>query len=245
MGRIGLAKYLVAASAALPAAAMLLLHAKIWTLILFLLWTAAASAFWIWTEKKEHAEQLTRTIQAMQASSIRTLNHHRHDWMNDLQVLFGYARLGKLDKCIGFMENIRDRMAVDSAIAKLGVPSLVSFIQSFRTISSNMALEVDIQSELNLADMRLDRDKIADTLIHAINAYRMAAKPGMGELAVLRLALSRDKDALYAAFYYEGELINEQQWNQKMTQQLKGAPLKVVGTEHSSSKVLLRADISA
>ncbi len=244
MGRNGLAKYVAAASIVLPGAALLLMPEEIWTAILFVCWTAAAAAFWIISKQREHEEQMTRTIKAMQSAGIRTLNHHRHDWMNDLQVLFGYARLGKLDKCISFMENIRERMAVDSAIAKLGVPSLVSYIQSFRTISSNMLLELEIQSDLNLSGMRLDHDKIADTLIHAINTYRLAAKPGTGELAVLRLTLSRDNTALYAAFYYEGELINEQQWSQKMIQQLKGAPLKVVDSEHGSN-VLLRADISA
>ncbi|MBH5317145.1 Spo0B domain-containing protein [Paenibacillus sp. GSMTC-2017] len=245
MGRFTSAKHYVAASILIPAGAALVWPSNSWITILMILWLVLAAMFWIRAERKNNQERMTRTIQAMQSSSIRTLNHHRHDWMNDLQVLYGYARLGKLDKTILYVEKIKTRMAVETAIAKLGVPSLISFIQSFRTITNSLALEVEIQDELNIGEMSIDAEGIAETLIHIINAYRFAVKAGNGELSVLRLELSADEDALYAAFYYEGELMNEQQWNKKIKQQLEGAPLKQVGSEQSFSKVLLRAEMSA
>lgn len=245
MGRFTTAKHYAAASILLPGSAALIWPGKVWLTAIFLVWLVAAAAYWILEERKEHQERLSRTIQAMQSASIRTLNHHRHDWMNDLQVLFGYIRLGKLDKTIQYVERIRERMAAESAVAKLGEPSLVSFIQSFRTVTNSLSLVVEIEGDLHLNELSLDGEAVAETLIHTINAYRFAVKPDLGGLSVLRLTLSADEEALYAAFYYEGELTNEQQWSQKMSQQLEKAPLKPVGDKPSFSQLLLKAEMRA
>ncbi|MFD0588284.1 Spo0B domain-containing protein [Paenibacillus sp. GCM10027627] len=245
MGRLLTAKHYVAASIVPSGIAALVWPGQGWLTALFMIWGAAAAVFWVREERKESRERLARTIHAMQSASIRTLNHHRHDWMNDLQVLFGYARMGKLDRTIQYVERICERMAAETAIAKLGTPSLISFIQSFRTLTNSLALQVDIKGELNLSELSLDGEAVAETLIHTINAYRFAVKSGSGELSVLKLELSADEEALYASFFYEGELINEQQWSQKIKKQLEGAPLKQVGSEQSFSKVLLRAEMRA
>lgn len=246
MGRLTTAKHYAAASILLPgSAALIIWPGRWWLTAILLVWVIAAAAIWIREERKEHEQRLTRTIGAMQSSAIRTLNHHRHDWMNDLQVLFGYIRLGKLDKTVQYVERIRERMAAESAVSKLGVPSLIHFIQSFRTLSTSLSLEVEIQDDLHLNELDLDSEAVAETLIHTINTYRLAVRPDSGGASVLRLVISMDEEALYAAFYYEGELINEQQWNQKMKQQLDGAPLRLEGTEQSFSKVLLKAEMRA
>ncbi|GKU75709.1 Spo0B domain-containing protein [Paenibacillus sp. L3-i20] len=245
MGRFTTAKHYVAASCVLPSCTALIWPDNRPLIVILILWIITAAIFWTRAERKDNQERMTRTIQAMQTSSIRTLNHHRHDWMNDLQVLFGYARLGKPDKTIQYVEKIIARMAVETAVAKLGVPSLISFIQSFRTVTNSLSLELDIKGDLNLSELSPDAESIAETLIHIINAYRFSVKSGNGELSVLRLELGADEDGLYAAFYYEGELMNEQQLNQKIKQQLEGAPLTKVDSVQSFSKLLLRAEMCA
>lgn len=245
MGRLLTAKHYVAATVLLPIGAVLLWPANLWLTILLLVWLIAAALYWIRSERKEYEDRMTRTIAAMQCSAIRTLNHHRHDWMNDLQVLFGYTRLQRLDKTIDYMEKIRERMAMESNIAKLGNPSLISFIQSFRTMTNSLLLEVEVIGPIRLDEMSVDGDKIAESIIHTINAYRFAVKHGGGDPSVLRLELSADDNALYAAFYYKGELINEQQWKQKIQQQLEGALLQPIHFEQPFTKVLLKAEMRA
>ncbi|REK75935.1 Spo0B domain-containing protein [Paenibacillus paeoniae] len=245
MGRYTTAKHYAAASILLPGSAALIWPGKVWLTALFLIWLVASAAYWIREERKENQERLARTIGAMQNSGIRTLNHHRHDWMNDLQVLFGYTRMGKLDKTIEYVEKIRERMAAESAISKLGSPTLVSFIHSFRTITNSLSLQVDIKGDLHLNELALDGEAVAETIIHTINAYRFAVKSDSAAWSVLKLELSADDEALYASFYYEGELMNEQQWSQKIKQQLEGAPLKPIGSVQNFSKVLLRAELRA
>jgi len=245
MERLTTAKYFAAGSVLLPFMAVLVWPSKVWLLAIFLLWLIVAAWIWIRAERKEQAERLTQTIESMQALAARTLNHHRHDWMNDLQVLFGYIRLQKQDKTIEYVEKIRERMANESSIAKLGVPSLISFIQSFRTVTNSLQLQVSIKGDVCLNECAEDSGKIAQTLIHTINAYRFAVKPDFGDPAVLRMELWRDGDAVYASFYYQGEFVNEEQWKQKIKQQLHGAPLQPVSFEQPFNTLLLKAEMRA
>jgi hypothetical protein len=51
-----------------------------------------------------------------------------------------------------------------------------------------------------------------------------------------------DDEALYAAFYYQGELSGEQRFASKINQQLEGAPLRPVHTGQPHGSMLLRAE---
>lgn len=242
MNRLEAAKKVVALTALLPVTAGIIWPGNLWLYALVILWLAGAAAFWITAERKTYADQIARTIQSLQASGIRTLNHHRHDWMNELQVLYGYIRMQKPDKTVEYMEKIKGKMAEESKIAKLGEPTLVSYIQSFRTLTNAVQLKVEIEDGVTFKELPVDSVKIASSLIEIINAYRFAAVPKDGEASVLTMKLSMDQEALYAAFYYQGELAGEQRFANKINQQLKGAPLRPVHTGQTYGSMLLRAD---
>ncbi|MUT64537.1 Spo0B domain-containing protein [Paenibacillus sp. NEAU-GSW1] len=245
MDRLTIAKSCAAASVLLPCAAVLIWPQTYWLLAIFLGWLTGAAALWIWAERKENEERIERTIHSLQSSSIRTLNHHRHDWMNDLQVLYGYIRLQKLDKTADYVEKIKDRMAAESQIAKLGVPSLVSYIQSFRTITNSLQLKVINRQDIQLSDWPESGKPIAEALIRMINAYRMGVKSGCGDAAVLTVELSKENDALFASFQYEGELTSEQHLADQIKKQLEGALLLPVDLDRPQLKIVLKAELSA
>lgn len=242
MDRIRMARQSAAASVVLPCAAVIIWPSSIWLVALFLLWTLAAAVFWIRTERKEQEQRLARTVQMLQTASVKTLNHHRHDWMNDLQVLFGYIRMNKLDKTIEYVEKIRVRMTEESQIAKLGVPSLISYIQSFRTITNAMQLQVKMDDSIPLNELEDGGRAVAESIISLINAYRFSVKTGYGDPALLTVKLSRDEEMLIVAFYYEGDLTSEQQLADKIKQQLEGASLLPVDVEHPQRKLVLKAE---
>ncbi|ALS27004.1 histidine kinase [Paenibacillus sp. 32O-W] len=235
------AKYYAAGSVLLPAAGVLLWPSARWMNAVFAGWLLLAAAFWIFRERREQAERLERTIQAMQIASIRTLNHHRHDWMNDLQVLYGYIRLQKQDKMAECVEKIRERMAMESKIAKLGEPSLVIFLQSFRTMTHSLRLNVRIDGELNFGELPFDGAGTAAALIDVLNAYRFAVKPGSGEAAALTLALSRDDKSLIVELDVDGEVQDARELQRKLKQRLKGTPLQPVNLDHPEQYAKLTA----
>ncbi|MFD1955382.1 Spo0B domain-containing protein [Paenibacillus thailandensis] len=242
MNRLQTAKKIVAIAAVLPVAAGFVWPGELWLYTLAVAGLAGSALLWVMAERRNHAEQTRRTIHTIQAASIRTLNHHRHDWMNDLQVLYGYIRMQKLDRTIEYVEKIRDKMAQESKIAKLGEPALVNYIQSFRAMTNAIQLCVEVEDGVMLQDLPVDSAKVAESLIDIINAYRFAAVPTGGEPSMLTMKLSMDDEALYAAFYYQGELSGEQRFASKINQQLEGAPLRPVHTGQPHGSMLLRAE---
>ncbi|CAM3320640.1 Spo0B domain-containing protein [Paenibacillus lupini] len=242
MDRIRMARQSAAASVVLPCAAVLIWPSSVWLVVLFLLWTIAAAGFWIKTERNEQEKRLARTVHMLQTASIKTLNHHRHDWMNDLQVLFGYIRMNKLDKTVEYVEKIRVRMTEESQIAKLGVPSLISYIQSFRTLTNAMQLQVKMDEDIHLNELPNEGRDFAETLISLINAYRFQVKTGYGDPATLTLKLSKEEGTLVVTFQYEGELTSEQQLTDKIKQQLEGASLHAVKFDNPQRNMVLKAE---
>ncbi|WDH97852.1 Spo0B domain-containing protein [Paenibacillus urinalis] len=113
--------------------------------ILLALWLGVVLYYVFKAVDKQLEEQRRQTQQRMEDTAISVLNHHRHDWMNDLQVLYGYIRLGKNDKSIQTVERIKERMTEESKISKLGVPSLIFYLQSYRISGSLVVLSVEVE----------------------------------------------------------------------------------------------------
>lgn len=151
------------------------------------------------SERKALLESLQRTASA-------TLAHHRHDWMNDLQILYGYIQLGKYDKLAGCVERIKERMAADSRISRLGIPSLVFYLHSFREQNKSVQLEVCIQEDLQLGELLSteDADQFTEAIIATIRAYQFTGRSSWGEVLELKLSLWRENGEILAVFEREG-----------------------------------------
>ncbi|WP_223299000.1 Spo0B domain-containing protein [Paenibacillus darwinianus] len=244
MNRWRTIRYYAAGSVLLPIAAVWFWQEELWPSGLLLLWLSAAAAIWIAADRKGLAYRAERALTATETTAIRMLDHHRHDWMNELQVLYGYIRMNKPDKTVECVEKIRERMTAESRIAKLGIPSFVLFVQSFRTVTNAMQLQVDVADEVNLAELPLNGVKVADTLTDLINAYRFGIKPGGGDAARLSIKLHRNETALLVELQYEGELLNAQELYAKCKQRLKKSPLHADRLEPDMLTAALRADLS-
>jgi len=243
MNRIGSAKYIASISLLLPYISLFIWRTAWWPIVAAAAWTAFTIAMWVHSERKEQRIRLERVERALQTVSIRTINHHRHDWMNDLQVLYGYIRMNKQERIVQYIEGIRERMAAESRIAKLGVPSLVTYLQSFRTMTHSLQLSVVIDGELDLEEIPIDREGVAHTLIDLMNMYRSGMKHGAGEPAKLTLELYRDDKSLHAVFCYDGEWNDIGETMHKIKQRLRNSPLQPISSEQSLAELPLKAEL--
>jgi stage 0 sporulation protein B (sporulation initiation phosphotransferase) len=194
-------------SLAIPAAAVFVWHRSWWSLVLFASWMLAAGAFLWGLERRKHREHCDRLIEHAQLSSIRTLSHHRHDWMNELQILYGYLRLNKIDKAVDVVDRIRVRMEHDSKLSQIGIPELATYLLSFRTVCDTMRLEVDIQDGLHLDRLPYEAEELSKAVIGLVNAIRFRAVNSMIGENILKLTLRHGGDGgLKIEMAYEGEL---------------------------------------
>lgn len=167
-------------------------HTSLLTCLLLGIWVVAIVAFsFIWSQR-HYERELCIQENTLQQAAIRTLNHHRHDWMNDLQILYGYIQLGKPNKSVECVERIKERIALDSRIAKLGIPSLVFYIQSFRTNRSSLELEVQVEEGLQLEDKLNPEagDELTSVIMQTIRAYQYNGLAPQGRRASCALAFS-------------------------------------------------------
>jgi stage 0 sporulation protein B (sporulation initiation phosphotransferase) len=194
-------------SLAVPATAVFIWHRSWWPLILFVLWTVAVGAVFWALEKRKHMEHCDRLLNHAHLSAIHTLSHHRHDWMNELQILYGYLRLNKLDKAVDVVDRIRVRMDHDSKLSQIGITELATFLLSFRTVCDTMRLDVEIQDGLHLNRLPYNAEKLSRAVIGLVNIIRFRSVSPMGSENVLRLSLYQSEDSgLKLEMTYDGEL---------------------------------------
>ncbi|MNO12627.1 Sporulation initiation phosphotransferase B [compost metagenome] len=166
--------------------------------------------FW-WYIKYTHRQAANEEkimLESVQRTASATLGHHRHDWMNDLQILYGYIQLGKYDKLADCVERIKERMAAEGKIARLGIPSLVFYLQSFREVNGSVQLEVCIQENLHLDELLMaeDGEELAIAIMETIRAYQFSGRSSWGDILRLKLSIALDQNEVVVIFEREGTM---------------------------------------
>lgn len=178
-----------------------------WSSLLLGVWSVLAVLSGILAVRRYDEKELRRQERVLQQTAIRTLNHHRHDWMNDLQVLYGYIQLNKPDKSVQCVERIKERIALDSRIAKLGIPSLVFYLQSFRTIGGSLELEIEVEEGFQLEGKLSPEqgDELTSVIMQSVRACQFGGLTVQGEARILRLSFRQEGGEAVIAFRSEGE----------------------------------------
>lgn len=211
-----------AVSLLIPAAAMFVWQGQGWPAVLFVVWTIGAAAAFVASDRRSERRRHARMLELMQNSAIETLSHHRHDWMNELQILYGYLRLGKPDKAVAVVDRIRRRMEQDSRISRLGAPKLAAFFLSFRTVCDTMRLEVDVEEGFGVKDLGLDGERLTSAVIGLVNVMRFRAVASMDEENVLRLDFRSEGRQARLVMTYEGKLAAEDSLAAELERVLNG-----------------------
>jgi hypothetical protein len=165
---------------------------------------AAVAGGWIYGEHRHSLFVVRKQLEESSETFLNTINVRRHDWMNDLQVLYGYTAMKKYDKLLHFVDTIKERLVKESDISKLGVPSLVLFLHTFQTQCKELELDIRNDGEVNLSKLPLDHDRLTSQLCKMIMRFRAAAVAADGEVSRLRLRVNRNESGLRVEFIPNG-----------------------------------------
>ncbi|WP_025682920.1 Spo0B domain-containing protein [Paenibacillus maysiensis] len=180
-----------------------LLYPAALTIIILAVWSVIAACFSMWHIQRQVEVEWKAALRSLERTAIAALNHHRHDWMNDLQVLYGYIRMNKHDKSAAYVETIKGRVAEDSKISKLGIPSLVFYLQSFRVNAGNLQLSVQVEEHLKLDAVMSpeDGESLASAVIGTVRAYQYGGgRSSWGEVRRLTLYFGMDENDVIVRF---------------------------------------------
>lgn len=170
--------------------------------------------FWAYVRhiRKQAATERKHLLESVQRTASATLGHHRHDWMNDLQILYGYIQLGKIDKLADCVERIKGRMVAESKISRLGIPSLVFYLQSFREVNHAVQLEVDIEDDLQLGGLLTpdDAEELTEAIVETVRAFQYTGRSSWGETLQLKMSIYREGDEVLVRFEQQGTAGNKE-----------------------------------
>jgi stage 0 sporulation protein B (sporulation initiation phosphotransferase) len=144
-----------------------------------------------------------------QREMIDLISHYRHDWMNDIQLLFGYISLKKYDKLDECMDKIRSKVLQESSAAKLGIPSLIAFFISFRLYYNALALELEMEQDVNLASLPIDKEKVSRLVQMTVKLFHSNAIASNEEPNILSVQFDLEDDALVFDLIYRGGYTKE------------------------------------
>lgn len=150
----------------------------------------------------DQSEQIVETDADKRIISV--INHYRHDWMNEIQVLFGYVSLKKYDYIPPFVEKIKLSMHQETLISKLGPPALVAYFYSYRTNSTSMELNVELEEEIKITELPLDANQATELIIRMIEMFKRHAISSFGEPNTLSLELTVAEDHLLVDYVFRG-----------------------------------------
>ncbi|SHN08890.1 Spo0B domain-containing protein [Gracilibacillus kekensis] len=89
---------------------------------------------------------------------VEMLRHYRHDWLNDLQLILGYAQLGKLDKIQSKITDIIERSNQERGLDRLNIPK--TFVWLYQLNWRSDAFELQFQSLMDQETLFIDDDAL-------------------------------------------------------------------------------------
>ncbi|MDU4698138.1 MULTISPECIES: Spo0B domain-containing protein [Paenibacillus] len=199
--------------------------------------------FWLYVRHLRKTAEIERKhlLESVQRTASATLGHHRHDWMNDLQILYGYIQLRKIDKLADCVERIKGRMAVESKIARLGIPALVFYLQSFREMNGSVQLEVDIEDELQLDSLLTvdEAEELTDAIVETVRIFQFSGRSSWGETLQLKMSIYREGGEVMVRFDQVGTAGNPEALARHIGEGMTGIRVKAdrSGAENGSLRL--------
>ncbi|CAM3525492.1 MULTISPECIES: Spo0B domain-containing protein [Saccharibacillus] len=162
--------------------------------VLLAAWLAAVFVLVLRHEKRRKEREIQELRQSQQQFFMHVLSHQRHDWMNDLQLIFGYARMGKNDRVEEIVARVSDDMHKEGRIAKLGLPDLVFYLMTFKGENREIGLHVRVDEELHYAGSLTPDEQ--EGLIRAVRssmaAYRYSGLAAKVSVPALRIVFGEE-----------------------------------------------------
>ncbi len=106
---------------------------------------------------------------------LQVLNQQRHDWLNHVQVLLGYLRLGRPEEGEAYLKRVTEETRQESLIARINCPLLSVFFLTFNALHNDLRLETEVCDHVDLRALKADSYglfRLVTGLVFAVRAHR-------------------------------------------------------------------------
>lgn len=134
---------------------------------------------------------------------------------------------------------------MESRIAKLNEPGLVLYLQSFRTVSKTLQLEVLLEEEVNWMALGSDAAPLGERLTELMEAFRVGVKPGTGDAPRLQMELSQYEGIVEVSLELDGELQDTPALERRCREVLADSRFRIVRLTPEMDCIVLQAELAA
>ncbi|WP_274362631.1 Spo0B domain-containing protein [Paenibacillus thermotolerans] len=136
---------------------------------------------------------------------IETMNHLRHDWLNDLQLLMGYVQMKKVDKLSGYVDMLKQRLAEESRASRLGHLGLIELLYTYRSRPHPYRFELMVDEAMDIRACIPSGDAVESAVRSSLTAFEQSAQMSeTGEENILRCRFVRTSDGCAVDFAFQG-----------------------------------------
>jgi hypothetical protein len=143
--------------------------------------------------------------------SAEQMRIQRHDFMNYLQVIFGYIQINKPQEAIRYIKNINLKMSTLSIIFNLGSPEFGMLLQEFIANCSKNGIEIEFYTELEYISSGIfskNIDEKRNMLNYVINILSDEYMKPTGDTFKLFMNLYEDADEIIIIIGESQEIID-------------------------------------
>lgn len=188
----------------LPATVIVYSSTNTWLAIIMLASIAVLAYIYDKNEKRNIENNYNKNLDELKQNQISMLSHQRHDAMNDVQVLLGYIRLDKKDKCIEYVDKIKERTVTESVLAKLKDYQLIHYIHELKLSNYPVTLEIEYLTEhINW------KSEFTRFMIAVIECYRKYTHEQSEAQLTVYLGIG---EQIHLQFEFNGELLDDSTW---------------------------------
>ncbi|MEJ8545722.1 Spo0B domain-containing protein [Brevibacillus borstelensis] len=137
---------------------------------------------------------------------LTVLNRQRHDWLNHVQVLLGYLRLGRPEEGEAYLKRVSELAMQESMLARLNCSMLSVFFLTFNALNKDMLIEVDVCSHVDLALTALDEKALFDTVSGIVCTVNKHLEKNLFEPASMQVSLFKGERGIHFRFDLAGKI---------------------------------------
>ncbi len=147
------------------------------------------------------------------AEVVDMFRHYRHDLLNDIQLIHGYASMGNLDKIKDKLQDLLQKTNEERRLTNLKCPHFTLWLMNFNAQYENIRLSYKVLIQEDLSTFDLTLYATCQEIIQILHNYSSKEKLYNGELILFNEGEPKVK------LTFDGAFRNLEECRQKLKKQ--------------------------
>lgn len=134
---------------------------------------------------------------------IEVLADRRHTWLNHLQVMLSFLKLGREKDAEQYIHDLTQELIQESHLSQLGHAMWAEYLLTFNTFHPDLKLEVEIPAPFRLYTLNVDAERLVECMRGILETYSQHVCKGAVP-AHIYLTLVKREEELVCSFDFNG-----------------------------------------